>query len=106
MKKTPVIISIVAALGLIYVAIYGFGVPQGGGGSEPAPEAVAVENGVQVITVTAKGGYSPRSVSAQANMPSAAMTSQPQVNRHHGNHGVLPTAAMRPRCSSVSPTSA
>lgn len=33
-------------------------------------QAVRVEDGTQIITITAKGGYSPRKVTAQAGLPS------------------------------------
>ncbi len=32
-------------------------------------ESIVIENGVQVITIAAKGGYSPQSIQAQAGVP-------------------------------------
>src|SRR3989338_9626595 len=42
-----------------------------GGSNNTAPETVetVIENGKQIITITAKGGYSPRNVTAQAGIP-------------------------------------
>lgn len=37
--------------------------------NESAANAVTTENGTQIITIIAKGGYTPRTVTAKANMP-------------------------------------
>lgn len=34
-----------------------------------AKAAVRIENGIQIIEIKAKGGYSPRTIEAQANIP-------------------------------------
>ena len=43
------------------------------GGNSPAQdsdtESVVMENGVQVITIAAKGGYSPQSIQAKSGVP-------------------------------------
>lgn len=41
----------------------------GGGAPDQAANNVSVVDGKQVIDITAKGGYSPRSTSAKADMP-------------------------------------
>jgi plastocyanin domain-containing protein len=65
MKK--IIISAVVSVGLL------FGFFMLGYGAAPEPsntsDVVTVENGTQIITITAKGGYRPRSINAAANMP-------------------------------------
>jgi plastocyanin domain-containing protein len=44
---------------------------RGGDGARPGPdtEVVVMENGVQVITIAAKGGYSPQFIEAQSGVP-------------------------------------
>ncbi len=39
------------------------------GGQSVAPQNLSIENGVQVIEIRAKGGYSPRKTTAVAGMP-------------------------------------
>ena len=67
MKKTLTIFSLVIAFALIGVAILfanknSNNVPQDGNN-------VSMENGKQIITISAKGGYSPRITNAKAGIP-------------------------------------
>lgn len=65
MKAT--IISIILAVGIIGGAlIFTNGAPEGS--SLPANN-VSVENGTQIITIQAKGGYQPRVSTAKAGIP-------------------------------------
>ncbi len=64
-------ISLVASAFIIGLALL-FVVTRGGGQSETVSsdvDAVSVVDGKQIITIAAKGGYSPRIVMAQAGMP-------------------------------------
>ncbi len=38
-------------------------------GTAPSTNNVVIENGKQIITITAKGGYSPRTMTAKAGVP-------------------------------------
>lgn len=63
MNKTVSIIitlGLVVALGVIFI---------GGGEKKPAGDNVAIKNGIQYITIDAKGGYSPRVSRAKAGIP-------------------------------------
>jgi len=53
-----VIFSLVVALGVIFA-----------GGEKMSVQNVEMKNGVQYITIDAKGGYSPRTSSAKADIP-------------------------------------
>src|SRR3990167_8094008 len=53
-----VIFSLVVALGVIFA-----------GGEKTSVQNVEIKNGVQYITIDAKGGYSPRTSSAKADIP-------------------------------------
>ena len=63
MNKTVSIIitlGLVVALGVIFI---------GGEEKTPAGNNVAIKNGIQYITIDAKGGYSPRVSRAKAGIP-------------------------------------
>jgi len=63
MNKTVSIIitlGLVVALGVIFI---------GGEKKTPAGNNVAIKNGIQYITIDAKGGYSPRVSRAKAGIP-------------------------------------
>src|SRR5688572_5503207 len=63
MKKIPLIILIlglIAALGIIF---------SGGGGEVAEGNNVEIREGVQYVTVDARGGYFPRVSEAQAGIP-------------------------------------
>lgn len=65
--KTLVILTLSIALGFFagFVALSKKGSPT----SDQASVATTVVDGKQTIEITARGGYSPRSITAQANMP-------------------------------------
>jgi plastocyanin domain-containing protein len=72
MKKNSTI-PIIASAFIIGLALL-FVVTRGGGQSNdsanvPAGNVVSVVDGKQIIDITAKGGYSPRTITAQAGMP-------------------------------------
>lgn len=56
---------------IILVIVSGIFLFRGKDGSTPAPNAnnVKVEDGVQIVEITAKGGYLPRVSTAKAGMP-------------------------------------
>ena len=63
MNKTVSIIitlGLVVALGVIFI---------GGEKKTPAGNNVAIKDGVQYVTINARGGYSPRVSTAQADIP-------------------------------------
>lgn len=62
-----VIIALVAAFAIIGGSV--LLATTGGSGAEPSRDNVAVENGTQIIEISAKGGYSPRKTVAKADMP-------------------------------------
>jgi plastocyanin domain-containing protein len=68
--NTRVIISLAVTAVLIGWAFWAVS-PKSPANSGPAPAqtAVSVANGTQYIDITAKGGYSPRVVTAKAGMP-------------------------------------
>jgi Cu+-exporting ATPase len=75
MKKntTPLSILIAAVLiggALIFVATSGSGTA-----TEENKNNVSMVDGKQIITITAKGGYSPRVTSAQSNVPTVLKVS-------------------------------
>lgn len=64
------VIAILIAVAIIGVAFMLSGDdPQEEGGESVAPQNLSIENGVQVIEIRAKGGYSPRKTIAVADMP-------------------------------------
>lgn len=68
----PMIISIVFSVTAIVFAFWfiSFNPPAGGDGVGGAPLPTAIiADGKQIIDITAKGGYSPRAVTAKAGMP-------------------------------------
>lgn len=63
------IISIVFSAAVIVFAFWFISLkPPAGGSGGPLPTATIVD-GKQIIDITAKGGYSPRAVTAKAGMP-------------------------------------
>ena len=63
MSRTVLIVitfGLVVALGIIF---------SGGGDSQPAKNNVGVKNGVQYITINAKGGYSPKMSTGKSGIP-------------------------------------
>lgn len=71
-KKTAVVIVVVAIVlgALMLLAGRNGDSPNGGAANNQAPtNPVEIVDGKQIITITAKGGYSPSRVTAQANMP-------------------------------------
>lgn len=64
MKAT--IISIILVIILIGGSVL---LSRGDGGSSSSVNNVSVVDGKQIIEINAKGGYSPRTTSAQANIP-------------------------------------
>lgn len=63
MKKILITLSIALSLGLIWVALSTNGEP-----ATQSSDVVRVENGTQYIRIVARGGYSPKQISATANM--------------------------------------
>ena len=69
MDKTAYIIitiAIVIGIGIVLLASFQVSNAPGAGGSA---QNVEIRDGVQYITIDAKGGYSPRASSAQADIP-------------------------------------
>lgn len=70
MKKiiTLIVSGVVIVGAIIFFVASGRGdsITQGNGADVGSAEAVTTENGVQYINITAKGGYTPRTVTAKA----------------------------------------
>lgn len=66
-KKATIILSIVISLGLIWVALSGN--KDESSNLQTSSSVVREENGVQYIRILARGGYSPKQITAKANMP-------------------------------------
>ena len=64
-----VLASIVFAFALIVGALMLAGSGDNGGGDVAPGSNVVIENGKQIITITAKGGYFPRQSVAKAGLP-------------------------------------
>ena len=67
-KSTPVAILIAAALiggAIVFLAVN----KNGGNNGSGSVNNVSTVDGVQVITISAKGGYSPRVTNARAGLP-------------------------------------
>lgn len=69
MNKTLIIGSSILAVGLIVIAIMAGRVSDGINTDVPARNAVEVVDGIQIVTVQARGGYSPREIELQAGIP-------------------------------------
>lgn len=67
-KTASIIIAIALVLGIGIVFLGQSKNNSGTGGTESA-QNVEIRDGVQYITINARGGYSPRVFSAQANVP-------------------------------------
>lgn len=63
MQKTTIISIIIS------IALIGGAIMFASGDGPPSTENVSIENGTQIIEVTAKGKYSPRLTAAKAGMP-------------------------------------
>lgn len=72
MKKTPSIILGVGILALFLILIFG-GSKGGVGNTTPSTtdsvENTVIKDGIQYVTITARGGYTPRTSSAKAGIP-------------------------------------
>lgn len=66
--KTPTIIAIIIGGAFVVVALI---LSRGGGAQTDSPPMnnVTIENGKQIVSISAKGGYSPRISKAKADMP-------------------------------------
>lgn len=64
-----IILSIVISVALIGVAVYFISDKKPSFNSEGQTENVEIRDGVQYVTVNAKGGYSPRVSEIKANIP-------------------------------------
>ena len=69
MNAKITVISILAATLLIGGAVMFSGANNSGAGTKDMASNVSIVDGQQVITITAKGGYSPRVTMAQAGLP-------------------------------------
>lgn len=70
MQTNITALSILAVAVLVAGAILLTGGDRGASTSgEPSVKNVSMENGTQIIAISAKGGYSPRVTSAKANVP-------------------------------------
>ena len=67
--KYIVLISIIIAVIMLGTAFYIKAGNQQNISNEPAPVPIKEENGIQVIRILARGGYSPRQISVKAGMP-------------------------------------
>lgn len=69
MKQSTIAIigAMVIAVGMIALAL--FSSPQNSKEDVASADNVKIENGVQVVEITASGGYSPRKSLAKANTP-------------------------------------
>ena len=57
---TIITLGLVVALGIIFL---------GGNSKSQTAQSVEIKNGIQYITISAKGGYSPRITTAQGGIP-------------------------------------
>ncbi len=68
-----VIISVITAVGLIVLAMLlaspSTGPSRASGGASADGQNVTMENGKQIVAITARGGYSPQSSVAKAGVP-------------------------------------
>ncbi len=60
--------AIVLSIGISFLIIVG-AIWLAGGSSVAATGVATIENGVQVVDIAAKGGYSPRVITAKAGLP-------------------------------------
>ena len=60
------VVSVIITIGLLIALGIVF---WGGGEKTPAGNNVAIKDGVQYVTINARGGYSPRVSTAQADIP-------------------------------------
>ena len=67
--KYIVLISIIIAVIMLGTAFYIKAGNQQNISNEPAPVPIKEENGIQVIRILARGGYSPRQIFAKAGAP-------------------------------------
>jgi plastocyanin domain-containing protein len=67
MNKTA--LSIFLSALVIAIAIFLSGSPRRAPGTEVGVDNVSVVEGKQIVTITAKGGYTPRVTTAKADMP-------------------------------------
>ncbi|MFA6079938.1 MAG: hypothetical protein WC753_00450 [Candidatus Gracilibacteria bacterium] len=71
-KKSPPNKALSIVIALVLIAIIGFVMIQSSGGSATGTNTasnVVIRDGVQYITVEARGGYSPRTTIAKGGMP-------------------------------------
>lgn len=66
---TRMLIALVISATLIGWSVWFVSVRQDQDPNPPAAPAAVIENGRQIIDITAKGGYSPRVVNAKAGVP-------------------------------------
>jgi Cu+-exporting ATPase len=64
-----VVSSLAIGFGLIILALVAGGKNTSGTISEPVKDVVSVVDGKQIIEISAKGGYSPRRITAKADLP-------------------------------------
>lgn len=76
-RSLPVIISIIATIGIITASVFFSNGSQDSETATGTRDTVEVVDGKQIITVAARGGYSPRKIIARADMPTVLrMTTQ------------------------------
>lgn len=68
MKKNTLFALLFGTL-LVLLAIWYAGSGSSSNNSPPSPASVSIIDGVQIIEVLARGGYTPRSIEAKAGMP-------------------------------------
>lgn len=66
-KKITILLSTIISLGLIWLSISVN--TDGSPGLQTGPNVLREENGVQYIRILARAGYSPKQITAKANMP-------------------------------------
>jgi len=70
MKTKTLVISILIGAAIIAGALIFSGSGANSDNSRAAPNNVSISDGKQIIEISAKGGYSPRRISAKADTPS------------------------------------
>ncbi len=68
MKRNTLLALLFGTL-LVLLAIWYAGSGSSSNNSPPSPASVSIVDGVQIIEVLARGGYTPRSIEAKAGMP-------------------------------------
>lgn len=67
-SNLPIIIALLVIVGIVLMFIV-MSLPSGDTSTQTGPQTATVENGKQIIKVTARGGYNPSVINAQSGIP-------------------------------------